>query len=297
MSNTNEKLQKKADLTSKRKWFIAIGIIMMVGGFLMGNLVGVLISMLGFVVFGFGVVLRVSFKRMVKSETGVKLIQNALEQTFSDVEFDTNGHISEWTVNRCEMAFPFFYERVSGSDLIKLTYKDTRIEASDLRLSGIRIIFEEEENRQREEEVEHFTGTWVSLQTECKLSEDIRLASRRETLTDQVFSRGIKTEYKEFDKHFRIVAENQSDVNTVLKRSVMDALLRLEEKCRVNIYLNFQKDGALHLAVHSNRDLFEIGIVTKEEKLKEQFAAEVGYLQSIFDELCHIKWLLEQGGV
>ena len=255
------------------------GIALVLFGFFLGPfsvIAGILLALGGFIY-------SASRKGKMKKLAAAELIPQALSQVLENVSYDPDGRIGDHIVRRVPMGFPFDFDEVRGSDYICGTYKGLKMEMSDLELVDVRRVHTK--NGTRTERITVFKGQWIVCRFKRELAADV-LLSERSALGQMFKLGGIKTESEEFNKRFCIRSDSEHDVFYLLTPHRMERVLSMDAMAEGDSYLRFGRDGWVHIAVSTGRNLFEVGSDRDAESLRQKFSQEIRSVAALLDELC-----------
>ena len=228
-----------------------------------------------------GVLISAKGKKLLKSELSEGIIPEALGEVFQNVQYFPKKYIDIETVKKTDMGFPISsFDYVEGSDLIQGTYKDVPFTASDLQLRVDSI--DSQENPQA---YTVFRGTWLTCDFKKRLSADVIISENKKQKKPSKHT--ILTDNDAFNVKYTIKSDNPEEVFYILTPHMMEFILAMDEKADGMTYFHFERNGKVHIAIDSGRDLFEIGKASAQsyEGLKQQIKDEVQYIVSLIDEL------------
>ncbi len=230
-----------------------------------------------------GFIYRSSRISKMKELAAAQLIPQTLSQVLENVSYDPKGRIGDHVVRHVPMGFPFDFDEIEGSDHICGTYKGLRLEMSDLELVDVRRVHTK--NGTRTERVTVFKGQWIICQFRRKLSADV-LLSERGALGQMFKLGGIKTESDAFNSRFCIRSQSEHDVFYLLTPHRMEQVLKMDALAGGDSYLRFGRDGWVHIAVSTGKNLFEVGSDRDAESLRRKFLQEIRSVTALLDALC-----------
>lgn len=219
----------------------------------------------------------------MKELAAAELIPQTLSQVLEHVAYDPKGRIGDHVVRHVPMGFPFDFDEIRGNDRIAGTYRGLRLEMSDLELVDVRTVHTK--NGTRTERVTVFKGQWIICQFKKQLSADV-LLSERSALGQMFKLGGIKTESEAFNSRFCIRSASEHDAFYLLTPHRMERVLSMDALAQGDSYLRFGRDGLVHIAVSTGRNLFEIGPERDAESLRQKFLREIRSVTALLDELC-----------
>lgn len=219
----------------------------------------------------------------MKDLAAAGLIPQVLSQVLENVTYDPKGRIGDHIVRHVPMGFPFRFDEICGSDYISGTYRGLPMEMSDLELVDVRRVHTK--NGTRTERVTVFRGQWITCRFKRQLSADV-LLSERGALGQMFRLGGIKTESEEFNSRFCIRSDSEHDVFYLLTPHRMEQVLRMDALAQGDSYLRFGRDGFVHIAVSTGKNLFEVDSDRDSESLRRKFAREITHIAALLDTLC-----------
>ena len=97
----------------------------------------------------------------------------------------------------------------------------------------------------------------------------------------------VEMESQEFNKHFRVYAEQPLDAFYILTPKIMEKIRNLDERNKGKLLLCFI-DNKLHVGIYDNDDSFEHGSVYKKidsEKVMNEISTDIQKITMFVDEL------------
>ena len=280
---TNEQLESqlkslrvKATITMLLTYAAVVGIIIM--WFFMDNLVLGLVFLVIAMVFAYFSSKSSSTLKKLLSDN---IISSVLKEALGDsVEYNPWGKL-----NPGSMAFPFDYNKVEGSDHIKAVYNGLNIELSDIEL-----IYEAEtvdaDGNTEKNSITNFKGQWLICDFGKELSGEVRLSANDKKLRKQHKNDSVEMENETFNNRFLVTANDAQEAYYILTPHMMEYILTMADKSGGDVYMSFQRDGKLHVAVKTGRDFFELGKSNANvEGLRQKFLGELRWFTDMVDTL------------
>ena len=280
---TNEQLESqlkslrvKATITMLLTYAAVVGIIIM--WFFMDNLVLGLVFLVIAMVFAYFSSKSSSTLKKLLSDN---IISSVLKEALGDsVEYNPWGKL-----NPGSMAFPFDYNKVEGSDHIKAVYNELNIELSDIEL-----IYEAEtidaDGNTEKNSITNFKGQWLICDFGKELSGEVRLSANDKKLRKQHKNDSVEMENETFNNRFLVTANDAQEAYYILTPHMMEYILSMADKSGGEVYMSFQRDGKLHVAVKTGRDFFELGKSNANvEGLRQKFLGELRWFTDMIDTL------------
>lgn len=280
---TNEQLESqlkslrvKATITMLLTYAAVVGIIIM--WFFMDNLVLGLVFLVIAMVFAYFSSKSSSTLKKLLSDN---IISSVLKEALGDsVEYNPWGKL-----NPGSMAFPFDYNKVEGSDHIKAVYNGLNIELSDIELINETETVDADGNTEKNS-ITNFKGQWLICDFGKELSGEVRLSANDKKLRKQHKNDSVEMESETFNNRFLVTANDAQEAYYILTPHMMEYILSMADKSGGEVYMSFQRDGKLHVAVKTGRDFFELGKSNANvEGLRQKFLGELRWFTDMVDTL------------
>ena len=278
-----------------------IGILIMLLAFLLaedkeGGLLysaGVIVAVIGGGFLCAGLITLKEYKGHIKEQLSRSVVPQVLSEIFDDVEYDAYRHISPEVIH-ASGAFPFAYDKVSGGDYIKASYRGMGLELCDLMLEEeVRTTSTDSDGNSTSDTktITVFVGQWLILDFHKELSADLGVFEGLRKQYDQ-----IETENAEFNKRYGISCDSVHDAFYILTPNMMEHIMAMDRRAGGKVYLRFLREGKIHVAVHSRRDHFEVGNLNDADlaTLQLKFRSEVRYVTELIDALLAVDTLYKQ---
>ncbi|MGM9658819.1 MAG: DUF3137 domain-containing protein [Eubacteriales bacterium] len=183
------------------------------------------------------------------------------------------------------MAFPFSYNKVDGSDHIKAVYKGLNIELSDIELIEETEDTDENGNTQKSSTT-HFKGQWLICDFGKELSGEVCISANDKKLRKQHKNDSVEMENDIFNKRFLVTSGNAHEAYYILTPHMMEYILSMADKSGGDVYMSFRRDGKMQIAVRTGRDFFELGKSNANvEELHRKFLGELRWFTDMIDTL------------
>lgn len=220
--------------------------------------------------------------REIKAYVGQNVTRGLLDEVFEIAEYDHTGCISEDLLRSA--ALTPAWDRCSGSDLVRGSYKGRSILFSDVKLEEI----EQQKNPDGETETEWhtiFQGPWIFIENDRKLPAPVRVREKPPILGRHMKS-DLETENAAFNERFQILAQDGHAAFLVLTPRFMEFISSANAMAGGLISLCFDGNYTC-VAIYNDSDLFEpSGKKLKDlEALKAEQRGEIRYITGILDEL------------
>ena len=279
-----------------------IGILIMLLAFLLaedkeeGDLLysaGVIVTVIGGGFLCAGLITLKVYKGHIKEQLSRSVVPQVLSEIFDDVEYDAYRHISPEVIY-ASGAFPFGFDKASGGDYIKASYRGVGLELCDLMLEEeVRTTSTDSDGNSTSDTSNRivFVGQWLILDFHKELSADLGVYEGLRKRYDQ-----IETENAEFNKRYGISCDSVHDAFYILTPNMMEHIMAMDRRAGGKVYLRFLREGKIHVAVHSRRDHFEVGNLNDADlaTLRLKFRSEVRYVTELIDALLTVDTLYKQ---
>ena len=276
LESSLKSLRIKATITKLLTY--AAGLAMIIIWFFMGNLVMGLVLLVIALVFGY---LSSKNSSTLKKLLSDNIISGVLKEALGDnVEYNPWGKL-----NPGRMAFPFDFNKVEGSDHIKAVYNGLNIELGDIELINETEDTDENGNTQKNSQT-FFKGQWLICDFGKELSGEVRLSANDKKLRRQHKNDSVEMENETFNNRFLVTANDAQEAYYILTPHMMEYILTMANKSGGEVYMSFQRDGKLHVAVKTGRDFFELGKSNANvEGLHQKFLGELRWFTDMIDTL------------
>ncbi|MDR2939975.1 MAG: DUF3137 domain-containing protein [Clostridiales bacterium] len=177
------------------------------------------------------------------------------------------------------------WESISGSDYFEGSYKGLNVLYSDLYLSH-QETSTDSNGKATTTTVTDFLGQWLVCDFGKELASTVRLVEKRGGTTFGLSKSDIETENVDFNKKFRIIAEDGHTAFYLLTPHFMERLVEADSRANSPSLFCFQ-GGKVHIALYSGRDSFELGKINPNnmEAVRQKFRNDIKYMTDIMDTL------------
>lgn len=189
------------------------------------------------------------------------IVLNSFKKVFTDVDYDMEKGISYEQIASTQMMN--MGDRFYSNDYFKAKYKNINFESSDVHI--------QEEHTDSDGDTTYvtiFRGQWFVFDFNKPFKANIQVCAknfsnaRRGSLFSKTKYNKVDMEDIEFNKEFRVYAQNELDAFYVLTPNTMEKIKELKRKTKGRLLLCFI-DNRLHVGLHNNKDLFEANIFKK----------------------------------
>ncbi len=225
-----------------------------------------------------------------KKQVGTSIIKSALNEVFDSVSYYHDEHLPASLIEKADMDFPFDWDLVWGSDLVKGTYKGVHVMLSDVQL-----LKKNDTNSGLSDTITQFEGLWMVCDFKKRLSTELRLYERSR-FRDSFNKGSVQTDSTSFNKQFIIETKVPQEAFYILTPHMMEYIQAMDKRANGNTYMCFLRQGKVHIAIHSGRNAFEVENLLRVnvDKLRKRFIGEVKYITDLIDELHLVDTFFEE---
>lgn len=272
---------------------------MFISAIIVGFIICILVSLItGRFIFGFiFIIISIIISNVISAKPTKKFISafkelfvlRSLKSVFSDLVYKPEIGLDESIIRNTQMMN--MGDRYNSNDYISGKYKNINIVQADVHI---------EEERQSTDSDGHTTTTWVTIFRGRWMIFDFNKIFKSNVQVCQkkfgnsrINNWGSKTKYKkvmmedqEFNKKFRVYAQNEHDAFYILTPSLMDKIKNLSSGINGELLFCFI-DNKLHIGLQNNKDSFEHSIFTKinEEKVINEISMDIKLITDFIDKL------------
>lgn len=217
-------------------------------------------------------------------------VKRTLEKIFTDLHYYPNKGIPESVIAGTGMMYTG--DRYTTNDFISGKYKNINFMQSDVHI--------EEEHESTDSDghtttyyVTIFQGRWMifdfnkTFKANVEVCEKGFSGNQANTLFGKSKYQKVKMESEEFNKEFRVYAQDPHDAFYIITPSLMEKIKRLEAANKGKLFLGFC-DNQLHVGIHDGSDSFEPGSCfskINEEEVMNRMSTDVSKITMFVDEL------------
>ena len=272
---------------------------MFISAVIVGFIICILVSLItGRFIFGFiFIIISIIISNVISAKPTKKFISafkelfvlRSLKSVFSDLVYKPEIGLDESIIRNTQMMN--MGDRYNSNDYISGKYKNINIVQADVHI---------EEERQSTDSDGNTTTTWVTIFRGRWMIFDFNKIFKSNVQVCQkkfgnsrINNWGSKTKYKkvmmedqEFNKKFRVYAQNEHDAFYILTPSLMDKIKNLSSGINGELLFCFI-DNKLHIGLQNNKDSFEHSIFTKinEEKVINEISMDIKLITDFIDKL------------
>lgn len=217
-------------------------------------------------------------------------VKRTLEKIFTDLQYDPDKGIPESVIAGTGMMYTG--DRYTTNDFISGKYKNINFMQSDVHI--------EEEHQSTDSDgntttyyVTIFRGRWMifdfnkTFKANVEVCEKGFSGNRANTLFGKSKYNVVKMESEEFNKKFRVYAQDPHDAFYIITPSLMEKIKKLEAINKGNLFLGFC-NNQLHVGIDDGTDSFEPGSCfskINEEEVMNRMSTDVSKITMFVDEL------------
>ena len=218
-----------------------------------------------------------------------KYVLSSLNKIFTDLKYFPDKGLDYGVIANTRMMD--MGDRYSSNDYFEGKYKNVNVKQADVHI---------EEEQQTTDSDGHTTTTWVTIFEGKWMIFDFNKTftanvqvSQKGFGNSRVNNWGEKNRYKkvemedaEFNKMFRIYAQNEHDAFYILTPSLMEKIKNLARTVSGKLLLCFI-NNELHIGLYNYKDSFEHSVYKKidEEKINDDISKEIKIITNFVDEL------------
>ena len=195
------------------------------------------------------------------------LVFTSFQEIFTDVYYNPERGIDYDTIDSTEMIY--MGVRFSSNDYIKAKYKNINFESADIHIEGL------DTGSDGRAYKTLFKGQWFIFDFNKQFKADVQVCTkdfrrnRNGILYSEIEYNKVSMEDMEFNKEFRVYAQNELDAFYVLTPNTVEKIKELKKKIDGRLLLCFV-DNRLHVGLYNNKDLFEANVFNKLNFNKEK---------------------------
>lgn len=217
-------------------------------------------------------------------------VKRTLEKIFTDLQYNPDRGIPEDVISGTGMMYTG--DRYTTNDLILGKYKNINFMQSDVHI--------EEEHESTDSDghtttyyVTIFQGRWMifdfnkTFKANVEVCEKGFSGNQANTLFGKSKYQKVKMESEEFNKKFRVYAQDPHDAFFIITPSLIEKIKRLEAANKGKLFLGFC-NNQLHVGIHDGSDSFEPGSCfskINEEEIMNRMSTDVSKITMFVDEL------------
>ena len=217
-------------------------------------------------------------------------VKRTLEKIFTDLQYNPDRGIPESVILGTGMMYTG--DRYTTNDLISGKYKNINFMQSDVHIEEEHESTDSDGNTTRYY-VTIFQGRWMifdfnkTFKANVEVCEKGFSGNQANTLFGKSKYQKVKMESEEFNKKFRVYAQDPHDAFYIITPSLMEKIKRLEAANKGKLFLGFC-NNQLHVGIHDGSDSFEPGSCfskINEEEVMNRMSTDVSKITMFVDEL------------
>ncbi len=216
------------------------------------------------------------------------IVRGALQEVFTDLVFEPKRGLPSDVVFGTGMVQ--IGNRYSSNDLITGRYKGVNFTQSDVEIEE-----ETSDSDGGSSSTTLFKGRWMIFEFNKDFRCDMQVVSRwfagsrrkgglftkKEDKLDR-----LKFENEEFNKEFKVFAQDEQEAFYIMTPHMMESLLKLRREVKAPVMFMFV-GGVLHIAVHNGKDAFEAKLFGKldPETERQRILADIRVITDFVDDM------------
>lgn len=183
-------------------------------------------------------------------------------------------------------------DRYNSNDLVIAQYKDTSFMQSDVHIEEKHEYRDSDGNR-RTTYVTIFKGRWMIFEFNKNFKANVQVCQKGfgnnkvNTWFSETKFKKVEMESQEFNKNFKVYAQEPIDAFYILTPKIMEKIRNLDERNSGKILLCFV-NNKLHVGIYDNNDSFEHSSVFKkinQEASTNSITTDIEKITMFIDEL------------
>ena len=207
------------------------------------------------------------------------------KSVFTDIDYSPNSGLPKSIISSTKMMNTG--DRYHSNDHISAKYKEINFECADVHI--------EEEYEDKDGDTHYttiFKGQWFIFDFNKTFKANVQIceksfrgAKRGGLFSDEVYEK-VKMEDVDFNKTFKIYAENELDAFYVLTPNTMEKIKKLNDQLSGNLLFCFI-NSKMHIGLHNRKDLFEPNVYKKInlEEEKQRMLSDIKIITEFVDIL------------
>lgn len=216
-------------------------------------------------------------------------VLKSLQNVFENLQYNPEQGIPKSFISSTQMMY--MGDRYSSNDYVSGKYKGINVIQSDVHIEEREQTTDSEGNTTTNW-VTIFRGRWMIFDFNKMFKSNIQVSqkgfsnSRINNWFSEVKYKKVSMEDQEFNKKFRIYAQNDHDAFYILTPSLMEKIKNLSMAISGKLLLCFI-DNKLHVGIDNNKDSFEHSVFSKidEEKILNDISRDIKLITDFVDKL------------
>ena len=210
-------------------------------------------------------------------------VLKSLQSVFTDLNYRPESGLDPNIIGSTGMMY--MGDRYTSNDYISGKYKNISVVQADVHIE------EEQETTDSDGDtrtywVTLFRGKWLIFDFNKSFKGQKNFSNSMLSRVNGVKYQKVMMEDGEFNKNFKVFAQDEHEAFYILTPSLMERIKRLDEKINSQLLFCFV-DNKLHIGVQTNKDSFEPSIYKKidEEKVINEISEDIKLITGFVDEL------------
>ena len=282
-----EVLRKKA-----RNKMLLCTIIPLILGIMLGVVTGkMFLFFIGLIVMIAGIIYAGKSTNQFSQEYKNMFVRTSLESVFDNLNYQPDQGLAKGIIADTKMMR--MGDRYSSNDYVAGDYKGIHVEQADVHIEEEHVSTDSKGNTTTHYET-LFKGRWMVFDFNKEFKANVQVVQKgfSNSKRGSIFSKKeekykkVQMEDADFNKKFKVFAQNEHDAFYILTPQMMDRIRRIAEGIKGKIIFCFV-DNRLHVGVHNKEDSFEHSLFRKvdPEQVKTQVLGDIGLITGFVDEL------------
>ena len=227
--------------------------------------------------------------KIFNSEFKNVFVLSALSKIFTNLKYEPDKGLSRDIILNTKMLQ--MGDTYSSNDYFEAEYKNVKVKHADIDIERkIEVTSSDQSTSTYYFTV--FKGKWMVFDFNKKFNSNIQVSqkgfknSKISNVGEVNRYKKIKVEDSEFNKMFKIYAQNENDAFCVLTPTLIEKIKKLTKNIEGKILLCFI-DNELHVGLSNKKDSFENSVYKKidENKINNEISKDIKVITNFIDEL------------
>ena len=216
-------------------------------------------------------------------------VEKALQSVFTDLVYKPDSGFDESIIRNTEMMD--MGDRYESNDYFSGKYKNINVEQADVEIE------EERERKGSDGKTETyyvtlFRGKWMMFDFNKPFRANMQVKdksfsnSKISNWGKEVKFKKVKLEDEDFNKRFKVYAQDEEEAFYILTPQFMDKIKKLSANVLGDLLFCFI-DNKLHIGLNNNNDSFEPKLFSNpsEEEIKNSILSDINEITNFVDQL------------
>ena len=279
-------------LRRKTKNTILIGVLLVVVFTIVLGIANIILGVFGAII-GIIILALVGNKKCKQFSLAFKdtFVLKSLKNIFTDLDYQPEAGIARDIIANTNMMN--MGNRYTANDFIRGKYKDVKFSQSDVHIQD-ESTYVDSDGHTQTQVVTLFQGRWMIFDFNKTFKANIQV--RQKGFSNAKVSnwfkpkeekyKKIELEDEEFNRGFRVFAQNQHEAFYVLTPALMRRIINLTKNVNGKVLFCFVNEK-LHIGLHNNKDSFEHSIYKRivEDEVVEKISRDIKLITTFIDDL------------